>query len=188
MINASKGFVKDGNKNRLREQDIHKIVDVFNKQIEIEKYSRMVSVAEIEAKEFNLNIPRYIDSQEPEDIQDIEAHLLGDIPITDVDVLVNYWKVYPSLKKKLFTTGRCKGYCRLIVEQDQIKQTIFSHPEFTAYSDKVYEVFTKWKKKNTPKVKGIAFCPFYPSPFLHRFLRKDSYKLLEISQMNAQRT
>ncbi len=75
MIDASKGFMKNGNKNRLREQDIHRIVDVFNKQLEIEKYSRMLPVTEIEDKEFNLNIPRYIDSQETEDIQDIEAHL-----------------------------------------------------------------------------------------------------------------
>ncbi|MEH2301116.1 MAG: type I restriction-modification system subunit M [Nostoc sp.] len=80
MIDASKGFVKDGNKNRLREQDIHKIVDVFNKQLEVAKYSRIVSLGEIEANEYNLNIPRYIDSQEEEDIQDIEAHLLGGHP------------------------------------------------------------------------------------------------------------
>lgn len=80
MIDASKGFVKDGNKNRLREQDIHKIVDVFNKQLEVAKYSRMVPVEEIAGNEYNLNIPRYIDSQEEEDIQDIEAHLLGGYP------------------------------------------------------------------------------------------------------------
>src|SRR5207245_3758228 len=64
----------------LRHQDIHKIVDVFNKQIELPKYSRMVSVAEIAANDYNLNIPRYIDSTEAEDLHDIEAHLLGGIP------------------------------------------------------------------------------------------------------------
>jgi len=156
MIAASKGFVKDGNKNRLREQDIHKIVDVFNKQTEIEKYSRMVSVDEIEANEFNLNIPRYIDSQEPEDIQDIDAHLLGDIPIVDIDALQDYWQVYPTLRKELFTAGRNKSYCRLKIKKAQIKQTIFSHPEFTAYSEKVNAVLTKWKTKNKPKLTGIA--------------------------------
>jgi type I restriction enzyme M protein len=77
MIDAGKGFMKDGNKNRLRSMDIHKIVEVINKQIEIEKYSKMVPFAKIEKNEYNLNIPRYIDSQEAEDIQDIEAHLLG---------------------------------------------------------------------------------------------------------------
>ena len=80
MIDASAGFLKDGNKNRLRAMDIHKIVDVFNQQLEIPGYSRMVGFEEIEKNDFNLNIPRYIDSQQPEDIQDIEGHLRGGIP------------------------------------------------------------------------------------------------------------
>ena len=63
MIDASAGFMKDGPKNRLRAQDIHQIVDVFNKRLDVPKYSRMVSVDEIEKNEFNLNLPRYIDSQ-----------------------------------------------------------------------------------------------------------------------------
>lgn len=74
----AKDLLSDGNKNRLREQDVHKIVDVFNKQHEIPKFSRMVSVEEIESNEYNLNIPRYIDNQEEEDIQDIAAHLQGE--------------------------------------------------------------------------------------------------------------
>lgn len=79
MIDASKGFIKDGNKNRLREQDIHRIVDTFNKQVEVARYARMVSFDEIasEKNDFNLNLPRYIDSTEPEDVQDIEGHLKG---------------------------------------------------------------------------------------------------------------
>ena len=75
MTDASKGFVKDGNKNRLRAQDLHKIVDAFTKELTIERYSRMVPLAEITKHDFNLNIPRYIDSSDPEDLQDIEAHL-----------------------------------------------------------------------------------------------------------------
>ena len=75
MVDASEGFIKDGNKNRLRAQDIHKIVDTFTRQRETPKYSRSVSLAEVEANDFNLNLPRYIDSTEPEDVQDIEAHL-----------------------------------------------------------------------------------------------------------------
>jgi type I restriction enzyme M protein len=97
MIDASKGFIKDGNKNRLRHQDLHKIVDVFNKQIEVSKYSRKVPVAEIAANDYNLNIPRYIDSSEAEDVQDIEAHLLGGIPNYDIDALDDYWQVFPTL-------------------------------------------------------------------------------------------
>ncbi len=80
MIDASKGFRKDGNKNRLRDQDIHKIVDTFTRQLETTRYSRLVPLAEIEANNYNLNLPRYIDSSEPEDLQDIDAHLRGGIP------------------------------------------------------------------------------------------------------------
>ncbi|MCF6155669.1 MAG: type I restriction-modification system subunit M [Candidatus Brocadia sp.] len=156
MIDASRGFEKDGNKNRLREQDIHKIVDVFNKHLEMEKYSRMVPVTEIEANEFNLNIPRYIDSQDAEDIQDIEAHLLGDIPNDDIDALHPYWDVYPALRKTLFTTGNRVNYSKLLIAHDAVKPAIFSHPEFTAYSKKVDTVFSQWKAKNMPKLKGIA--------------------------------
>lgn len=166
MIDAGKGYMKDGNKNRLREQDIHKIVDVFNKQTEVPKYSRMVSVAEIEEKEFNLNIPRYIDSTEPEDIQNIEAHLLGDIPKADIDALQSYWDVYPSLRKHLF--GRCNrdGFVSLLVAKDEIKQTIFSHPEFITYTEKVHEVFNLWKTKNTLSCKSID-SNTKPKKFIH---------------------
>ncbi len=87
MIDASKGYIKDGNKNRLRAQDMHRIVDTFHRQLEQPRYSRMVPVAEIEANDFNLNLPRYIDTSEPEDLQDIEAHLKGGIPDRDLDGL-----------------------------------------------------------------------------------------------------
>ncbi|WP_369797358.1 N-6 DNA methylase [Mycobacterium sp. 012931] len=92
MIDASTGFMKDGPKNRLRSQDIHKIVDTFNKQVEIERYSRLVPLKEIaDAKnDYNLNIPRYIDSSAPEDIQDLHAHLHGGIPDRDLDALDDY--------------------------------------------------------------------------------------------------
>jgi len=156
MIDASKDFVKDGNKNRLRAQDIHKIVDVFNKQLEIPKYSRMVSVVEIEKNEFNLNIPRYIDSQEAEDIQDIEAHLKGDIPTQDIEDLQNYWSVYPTLRTSLFGESKRKGYSTLKIAQEEIKNTIFSHPEFTAYAKTMEATFTTWKEKNITLLKNLT--------------------------------
>lgn len=156
MIDAGKGFVKDGNKNRLRAQDIHKIVDVFNKQLEIPKYSRMVSVVEIEKNEFNLNIPRYIDSQEAEDMQDIEAHLKGDIPTQDIEDLQNYWSVYPTLKCSLFGDSKRKGYSTLKIAQEDIKHTIFSHPEFTKYAKTMEATFDTWKDKNIGLLKNLA--------------------------------
>ncbi len=168
IVDASKGFVKDGNKNRLREQDIHKIVDVFNKQIEIPKYSRMVSVAEIEEKEFNLNIPRYIDSQETEDIQDIDAHLNGGIPDADIAALDQYWNVFPSLKKQLFAKSNRKGYSTVKIAEDEIKNTIFFHSEFLTFTQKIDSVFNSWKKKNIPELKAING-KTKPKKFIHAF-------------------
>jgi type I restriction enzyme M protein len=150
MMDASKGFTKDGNKNRLRHQDIHKIVDVFNKQIELPKYSRMVSVAEIAANDYNLNIPRYIDSAEAEDVQDIEAHLLGGIPDYDIDALDVYWQVFPTLKQQLFEVGPRAGYSQLSIDVAQIKPNIFTHPEFVAYTQEVTALFEQWQTSNTP--------------------------------------
>lgn len=158
LINASKGFIKDGNKNRLREQDIHKIVDVFNKQLEVPKFSRFVSYAEISdpKNDFNLNIPRYIDSQEIEDIQDIEAHLLGDIPNADVEALNEYWEVFQSLKGELFSASKREQYCQLKISKDAIKQTIFTHPEFVSFSSEMDALFTDWKTRNTEFLKTLT--------------------------------
>ena len=149
MIDASKGFMKDGNKNRLREQDIHKIVDVFNKQTEIPKFSRFVSYTEISdpKNDFNLNIPRYIDSQETEDLQDIEAHLLGGIPNRDIEALQNYWDVYPSLKAVLFQPGNRINYSKLSILD--YKLSIMQHPEFVSFSREMDRLFTDWKTRTT---------------------------------------
>jgi type I restriction enzyme M protein len=154
MIDASKGYIKDGNKNRLREQDIHKIVDVFNSESEVVRFSRFVPFEEIEKNEFNLNIPRYVDTQEEEDIQDLQAHLSGGIPNRDIDSLNYYWKVYGSLKKELFEPLR-DGYSQLRVDSSKIKETIFSHPEFTSYSDDLECVFNSWKDKIYPILNQI---------------------------------
>lgn len=155
MIDASKGFIKDGNKNRLRHQDIHKIVDVFNNQIELPCYSRMVGFEEIERNEYNLNIPRYIDTTEAEDIQDIEAHLLGGIPERDIKELEPYWKVFPAVADELFQTNGRAGYLDLNVEAPAIKPTIFQHPEFVQYADSVNDVFIDWVQQNIDYLKAI---------------------------------
>lgn len=150
MIDAGKGFIKDGNKNRLREQDIHKIVDTFNNRIETPKYSRIVSIEEIAnpKNDYNLNIPRYIDSQEIEDIQDIEAHLLGGIPKRDIEALENYWTVYPSMKNHLFSpVDNRPEYYQLNIANEAIKNSIFTHPEFTTFGKQMDEVFEKWKSE-----------------------------------------
>ena len=137
MIDASKGYMKDGPKNRLRHQDIHKIVDVFIRQLQIPKYSRLVPLAEIEANDYNLNIPRYIDSSEPEDIQDLTAHLCGGIPNRDLDALDAYWNVFSSLRGALFETNGRPGYSLARVEASAVKAAILSHAEFAAFQGKI---------------------------------------------------
>jgi len=156
MIDAAKGFIKDGNKNRLRAQDLHKIVDAFTRQAEIAKYSRMVPLAEVEANDFNLNLPRYIDSTEPEDLQDIEAHLRGGIPNRDIDDLDRYWQVFPMVRSTLFKHVNRPGYTQLKVAAGDIKAAIFGHAEFTAFNQSVTALFGKWKKANTQLLNDIA--------------------------------
>ncbi|MBP1167638.1 type I restriction enzyme M protein [Chryseobacterium sp. PvR013] len=156
MIDASKGFVKDGNKNRLREQDIRKITDVFDSFAEVPKFSRMVSMTEIAdpKNDYNLNIPRYIDTQEAEDIQDLGGHLQGGIPQKDVDGLQAYWDLFPSLKADLFNQLR-DGYFELKVGAENIKSTIFNHPEFVAFNAKMHQAFDKWLQERQGEWDGL---------------------------------
>lgn len=154
MIDASAGFMKDGPKNRLRSQDIHKIVDVFNKQRDVTKYARMVPFVEIEKNEFNLNLPRYIDSQEPEDLQDIEGHLKGGIPTADVDGLQRYWTVCPQLRQTLFKETR-PGYLDLAVDKANIKRTIYKHPEFAALIAAMNGHFDAWRRRSAKTLKAL---------------------------------
>ena len=154
MIDASSGFMKDGPKNRLRSMDIHKIVDVFNRQVDVPKYARMVSLAEIEKNEFNLNLPRYIDSQTAEDLQDIAGHLQGGIPKTDMDALQQYWAVCPKLQRHLFRKNR-SGYVDLAVEKSAIKTAIYSHSEFVTFVDSMNAHFTTWQKKTAGILKKL---------------------------------
>lgn len=161
MIDASKGFMKDGPKNRLRERDIHLIVDTFTRQDEsVPRYARMVPVSEIasERNDYNLNLPRYIDSTEPEDLQDIDAHLRGGIPERDIDDpvrLKSYWSMLPGIRKKLFQSEGRPGYCQLRVPIGDIKTTIFGHPEFMAFQNKANQFFAAWKAKNEPLLNGF---------------------------------
>jgi len=162
LIDASKGFIKDGPKNRLREQDIHRIVDTFSRQVDVPRYARMVPLDEIadSKNDFNLNLPRYIDSTEPEDLHDIDAHLRGGIPERDLDALGEYWKVLPGVCGELFEpfdkTGGRPGYARLKPALAEVKPAIFGHAEFSAFQEKATKVFTDWRKATTPRLTGFA--------------------------------
>jgi len=156
LIDASKGFLKDGNKNRLREQDIHRIVDTFTRQIDTPRYARMVPFDEIAdpRNDYNLNLPRYIDSSEPEDIQDIAGHLRGGIPERDIAALDAYWQVMPGLRAQLFRALR-PGYAQLAVEPAALKGTILAHAEFAAFRDGVAALFEGWRAATVPVLKAF---------------------------------
>ena len=157
MIDASKGFRKDGNKNSLRAQDIHKIVDVFNNQTEVSRYARMVPLAEIasSANDYNLNIPRYIDSSEPEDLHDLDGHLKGGIPDRDIYALNPYWAVLPALRESLFVSNGRAGYSESRIETQQVKAAILSHGEFKSYQEQVSAIFDIWRKTHEPFLRGL---------------------------------
>ena len=155
MIDASREFIKDGNKNRLRERDIYKIVTVFNDQIPLLGYSRLVPNDEIKNKnDYNLNIPRYIYGESSEDLQNIDAHLNGGIPNADVESLSPYWVTFPKLRKKLFTSMR-KGFAKLAVNNSEVHDTIYSDDEFYAYINKVETAFERWKSRVDKKLRTI---------------------------------
>ncbi len=155
MIDASRDFIKDGNKNRLRERDVYKITTVFNSRLELPKYSRFVPNSEIKEKNaYNLNIPRYIDSGMGEDEQSIDGHLNGGIPKADVESLSLYWEAFPKLKKALFKPLR-KGFYSVAVDKDAIRDTINDDADFSAYADKVEGAFNNWKASVDGKLRKI---------------------------------
>ena len=179
MIDAAKGFIKDGNKNRLREQDIHRIVDTFRKQQNVTRYARKVPFAEIAdgKNDYNLNLPRYIDTSEPEDLQDIHAHLNGGVPVRDIDGdnhaippipgLAAYWHVLPGLRKSLFCAHATAGYADMAVEMSAVKASILEHPEFANFRSTVIELFHDWRERNAPVLKGFALDDL-PKELIHQ--------------------
>ena len=162
MIDASKGFIKDGNKNRLREQDLHRIVDTFTRQADVPRYARLVPLAEIAdaRNDFNLNLPRYIDSSEPEDLQDIVGHLRGGIPERDLDdpasPLAAYWQVLPGVRSGFFESAGHAGYARLTLPLPELRPAILGHAEFSAFNQAATKRFTDWRTAVTPRLTAFG--------------------------------
>jgi type I restriction enzyme M protein len=156
MIDASGGFAKDGPKNRLRHRDIHKIVDVYLNRKEIDGYSRLIPLPEIAKNEWNLNIPRYIDSSEARDSQDIEAHLRGGIPARDIEGLSAYWKVCPKLRSSLFARADRPGYFQCKIEARSLKEAILGHPEFVVFTAMARARFDVWWQAALPRLRKIG--------------------------------
>ena len=103
IIDASKGFTKEGKNNKLRSRDIRRIVDAYKNRVDIPKFAKVVSLDEIRKNGYNLNIPRYVDSSEMAESYDIYATMNGGIPNSEIEVLSDFWQVFPSLKDQLFT-------------------------------------------------------------------------------------
>ncbi|MDR3413627.1 MAG: N-6 DNA methylase [Formivibrio sp.] len=165
MIDASQGYMKDGPKNRLREQDLHKIVDAFTRLDDSDpKYARTVGLEEIEKNDFNLNLPRYIDSTNAEDRQDIEGHLKGGIPVADVEALADYWAVCPELRATLFKPSRA-GYVDLAVEKSTIKTSIYQHPQFAAFITGMNAHFASWRDQSATRLKTLQ-TGFHPKELI----------------------
>ncbi len=174
MIDASQDYIKDGNNNRLREQDIYKIVTTFNQQItEDPGYARFVPNHEIMVKnKYNLNIPRYTHSSAPEEMQDIYAHLHGGIPARDVDSMRQYWMLFPQLKNTLFSV-QSHGYYQLHVEKEAVRDIIYKDTAFLKYAGRIDDAFSAWRQEVDADLRSID-----SNLDVKRYIEKLSEKLI----------
>lgn len=158
MVDASKGFVKDGNKNRLRDRDIHKIVDALTQGSDVTGFARLVPMGEIQdpKNDYNLNIPRYIDGSEKEDIQDLSAHLRGGIPKGDIDDLETFWKVMPNLRSALFEPSEHDGYLQLKVAPHDVLATVFADADYKKFIAAAEKNFQGWLTEYSHELSALA--------------------------------
>ena len=157
MIDAKNGYIKDGAKNRLREQDIRRIVDVWQSQRDVPHYARFVPMEEIERNDYNLNIPRYVSAPDTEILQDIDAHLYGGLPKHDIDQLATYWDVCPSLCSDLFSEHPMReGYYSLNCEQDTIRDTVSANVDFQKQSEVFKRSFADWCNKHRDELNSLV--------------------------------
>ncbi|WP_120830803.1 type I restriction-modification system subunit M [Helicobacter pylori] len=144
MIDASKDFKKDGNKNRLRDQDVQKMIDTFNAYKEIPYYSKMVSLEEISANDYNLNIPRYIAAKQ-ESEKDLFALINSPsyLPKNEIEAYAPYFKVFKELKNTLFKKSDKEGYYALKTECENIKELITQSLEYQTFHASVLSAFDR---------------------------------------------
>ena len=166
MIDAKADFQKDGNKNRLREQDIRCIVDIWEEQQDIPHYAKFVTKEDIIKNDYNLNLPRYIGSGDEEVIQNIEAHLKGGIPEYDIELLYHYWDACPTLKSCLFKNSTRKGFYDLIPQKQEIKEVINNHPEFIGQERELLKSYTEWCDLWLPRFKALRPQGFNPKKII----------------------
>lgn len=138
IIDASKGFVKEGKNNKLRESDIKKIVDTFKNRLSIDKYSKVVSRDEIRQNEYNLNIPRYVDSSEKVEGWDIYALMFGGIPENELSDYNEYWNAFPTLRDDLYSKTGSSYYG---LNTDDVKATIKNNKDVRAFIEEYKNAF-----------------------------------------------
>lgn len=180
MIDAKGGYVKDGAKNRLREQDVRRIVDVWDVHKDVPHYARFVSFDEIEtSNDFNLNLPRYIPSADSEILQDIEAHLQGGLPLHDIEQMEQYWSSCPTLRGELFVENTPRvGYAQLKVSKSDIRQTIQDNRDYQTQSQLFRRHLDDWKSEVSPKlfalnqgIKPKSYAKALGNSILHHFIQ-----------------
>ena len=141
VVDASKYFAKDGKNNKLRASDIKRIVDVVTENRDIDKFSRLVSIDEIRQNDYNLNIPRYVDSSESAESWDVYSTMFGGIPKQDIDALGKYWNVFPGLRQRLFAEEN--GHSARLAVQD-VREAVNADSGVSAYIQRYREVFTDY--------------------------------------------
>lgn len=158
MVDASKGFTKDGNKNRLRERDIHRIIDTFTSRDEVAGYSRMVPISEIgePSNDYNLNIARYVPSADAVDVQDLGAHLRGGIPFADINALDKYWALVPDLRQSLFEASPNEGYLQLNVPRNRVSALVESNAGVLAFRQQAHHVTQRWVAHAQPLLSDLS--------------------------------
>lgn len=144
IIDASKGFTKDGKNNKLRARDIRRVVDAYRSRTDIDRFCRVVSKQEVRDNGYNLNIPRYVDSSEPAENWDIYAMMLGGIPVSEIAALKSYWTALPGLKEELFEDVN-GATARLKVENisDAVRRSASTHEFLNAYGRR-FSDFEAW--------------------------------------------
>lgn len=185
IVDASKGFTKEGKNNKLRASDIRRIADTVKGRKPIEKYSRVVSREEIRQNDYNLNIPRYVDSSEAAETYDLYALMYGGIPAKELDTLADYWHVFPSLQEALFQENvnaitQIKGY--LSLKTENVKETIAKNPDVQEFKNSFQQQFADFSgsldeqlinqaetlsiPKTEDKIAADLFQRFVPVPLL----------------------
>ena len=153
IIDASKGFVKEGKNNKLRASDIKKIVDAVTHRQNVDKFARVVSRDEIRDNDYNLNIPRYVDSSEDADSWDIFASMFGGLPVSEIDALGTYWEAFPTLRSALFD-NTSDEYCRLAA--GNMKQAIKEHEDVRKFEESFRNAFGNFGSLTPPSSKNLS--------------------------------